>query len=84
MASAGRQSRCRGPCDPGDDADATGAVCGQLAGAYWGESGIPIEWRKGLARPEMIEQPVQKLVRRRKMTNTLLTFRLTMYVPESG
>jgi ADP-ribosyl-[dinitrogen reductase] hydrolase len=25
----------------GDDADTTGAVCGQLAGAYWGESGIP-------------------------------------------
>ena len=28
----------------GDDADTTGAVCGQLAGAYWGESGIPVEW----------------------------------------
>ena len=25
----------------GDDADTTGAVCGQLAGAYWGETGIP-------------------------------------------
>ena len=25
----------------GDDADTTGAVCGQLAGAYWGEPGIP-------------------------------------------
>ena len=24
----------------GDDADTTGAVCGQLAGACWGESGI--------------------------------------------
>jgi hypothetical protein len=31
-------------------------VCGQLAGAYWGESGIPAEWREGLARPEMIEK----------------------------
>ena len=40
----------------GDDADTIGAVCGQLAGAYWGESGIPQEWRKGLARPEMIEK----------------------------
>ena len=29
----------------GDDADTTGAVCGQLAGAYWGESGIPAGWR---------------------------------------
>ena len=34
----------------GDDADTTGAVCGQFAGAYWGESGIPVEWRDGLAR----------------------------------
>lgn len=39
----------------GDDADTTGAVCGQLAGACWGESGIPREWRDGLARREMIE-----------------------------
>ena len=46
----------------GDDADTTGAVCGQLAGACWGESGIPKEWREGLARPEMIEKALQGLV----------------------
>ena len=46
----------------GDDADTTGAVCGQLAGAYWGESGIPQEWREGLARPEMIEKALQGLL----------------------
>ena len=46
----------------GDAADATGAVCGQLAGAYWGEAGIPVEWRKGLARPEMIERAVGGLL----------------------
>jgi ADP-ribosylglycohydrolase len=40
----------------GDDADTTGAVCGQLAGAYWGESGIPQDWLDGLARMDMIEQ----------------------------
>ncbi len=40
----------------GDDADTTGAVCGQLAGAYWGQTGIPSEWRNGLARPDMIER----------------------------
>jgi ADP-ribosylglycohydrolase len=39
----------------GDDADTTGAVCGQLAGAYWGESGIPNSLRTGLARREMLE-----------------------------
>ena len=25
----------------GEDADTTAAICGQLAGAYYGESGIP-------------------------------------------
>lgn len=45
----------------GDDADTTGAVCGQLAGAYWGESGIPQEWRDGLARSDMIEDALTAL-----------------------
>ncbi len=40
----------------GDDADTTGAVCGQLAGAYWGERGIPKKWKQGLAELEFIEQ----------------------------
>lgn len=39
----------------GDDADTTGAICGQLAGAYWGESGISESLRSGLARMEMLE-----------------------------
>ncbi len=39
----------------GDDADTTGAVCGQFAGAYWGESGIPEALRDGLAQRVMIE-----------------------------
>jgi ADP-ribosyl-[dinitrogen reductase] hydrolase len=46
----------------GDDADTTGAVCGQLAGAYWGESGIPREWRDGLARKDMLEKALQGLL----------------------
>jgi ADP-ribosyl-[dinitrogen reductase] hydrolase len=49
----------------GDDADTTGAVCGQLAGAYWGESGIPQEWRDGLARTDMIEKALVRMVRER-------------------
>jgi len=32
----------------GDDADTTAAVCGQLAGAHWGENGIPQHWRDRL------------------------------------
>lgn len=46
----------------GDDADTTGAVCGQLAGAYWGESGIPEEWRNGLVRKDMIEEYLVRIV----------------------
>lgn len=39
----------------GDDADTTGAICGQLAGAYWGETGIPREWLDDLGRRDMLE-----------------------------
>ena len=39
----------------GDDADTTGAICGQLAGAFWGESQIPGSLRSGLARMDMLE-----------------------------
>ena len=39
----------------GDDADTTGAICGQLAGAFWGESNIPGSLRSGLARMDMLE-----------------------------
>ena len=28
----------------GDDADTTAAICGQVAGAFYGESGIPGKW----------------------------------------
>src|SRR5207237_9257101 len=39
----------------GDDADTTGAICGQLAGAFWGESNIPATLRSGLARADLLE-----------------------------
>jgi len=38
----------------GDDADTTGAVYGQLAGAYYGEAGIPSKWRSRLALKDLI------------------------------
>jgi ADP-ribosyl-[dinitrogen reductase] hydrolase len=38
----------------GDDADTTGAVYGQLAGAYYGENDIPAEWRLKLAHSGLI------------------------------
>ncbi|WP_337173101.1 ADP-ribosylglycohydrolase family protein [Paludisphaera sp.] len=46
----------------GDDADTTGAVCGQLAGAFWGESAIPSDLRRGLARMDMIDEALAGLL----------------------
>lgn len=46
----------------GDDADTTGAICGQLAGASWGELGIPAEWRDGLAGRDLIESALHGLL----------------------
>ena len=46
----------------GDDAATTGAICGQLAGAYWGESGIPKSLRSGLARMDMLEKALTGIV----------------------
>jgi ADP-ribosyl-[dinitrogen reductase] hydrolase len=45
----------------GHDADTTGAVCGQLAGACWGVAGIPPEWLKGLAQRDELERAVGAL-----------------------
>jgi ADP-ribosyl-[dinitrogen reductase] hydrolase len=39
----------------GDDADTTGAVYGQLAGAFYGEQGIPEEWRAKIHDQKYIE-----------------------------
>jgi ADP-ribosyl-[dinitrogen reductase] hydrolase len=39
----------------GDDADTTGAVYGQLAGAYYGEKGIPESWKLKLPHRNLIE-----------------------------
>jgi ADP-ribosyl-[dinitrogen reductase] hydrolase len=46
----------------GDDADTTGAICGQLAGAYWGESGIPAPLRSGLARLDMLDSALARIL----------------------
>lgn len=32
----------------GDDADTTAAVCGQIAGAFYGELNLPVEWLESL------------------------------------
>jgi ADP-ribosylglycohydrolase len=45
----------------GDDADTTGAVYGQLAGAYYGEQVIPPKWLAKLAHRELIESLADRL-----------------------
>lgn len=45
----------------GDDADTTGAVYGQLAGALYGQAGIPEEWKAKLALRETIESYANQL-----------------------
>ena len=46
----------------GDDADTSGAVCGQLAGARFGESGIPADLLEGLARRDMLEDALSGIL----------------------
>lgn len=45
----------------GDDADTTGAVYGQVAGAFYGESGVPVEWLATIALREEIVALSDKL-----------------------
>jgi ADP-ribosyl-[dinitrogen reductase] hydrolase len=47
----------------GDDADTTGAVYGQLAGAFYGEEGIPADWREKVSYHDLIVSFAEKLFR---------------------
>jgi ADP-ribosyl-[dinitrogen reductase] hydrolase len=49
----------------GDDADTTAAICGQLAGAFYGFSAIPAPWREKLAMGALIEEFARDLLRLR-------------------
>jgi|SRR5947207_6266969 len=45
----------------GDDADTTGAVYGQLAGAFYGVQDIPQQWLAHLAQRQLIESLADQL-----------------------
>ena len=49
------------PVNLGDDADTTGAIFGQIAGAYYGVDEIPLEWRRLTARAEEITAMAERL-----------------------
>ena len=45
----------------GNDADTTGAIYGQLAGAYYGVDAIPSDWMERLALRELISEKAEAL-----------------------
>jgi ADP-ribosyl-[dinitrogen reductase] hydrolase len=49
----------------GDDADTTAAVCGQIAGAYYGVKGIPSGWLRKVAMVDHIAELATSLYRER-------------------
>lgn len=53
-ASESFEEGCLLAVNLGDDADTTGAVYGQIAGAYYGEDGIPQRWRRKLTMHDTI------------------------------
>jgi ADP-ribosyl-[dinitrogen reductase] hydrolase len=46
----------------GEDADTTAAICGQLAGAHYGASGIPERWLRLLVQWDQISQLAEQLM----------------------
>lgn len=49
----------------GDDADTTGAIYGQIAGAHYGVSGIPVPWLERIAHAELIDRFAGELLEKR-------------------
>ncbi|MGM0632993.1 MAG: ADP-ribosylglycohydrolase family protein [Pseudomonadota bacterium] len=47
----------------GDDADTTAAVCGQVAGAYYGINGIPEHWIERVSWSREIQELARRLLR---------------------
>jgi ADP-ribosyl-[dinitrogen reductase] hydrolase len=65
------RSGCLAAANLGDDADTTAAIYGQLAGAFYGEKGIPGEWRRQLAMSNEIRAIADRLLDER-LTNPVL------------
>ncbi|MBN1134041.1 MAG: ADP-ribosylglycohydrolase family protein [Methanosarcinaceae archaeon] len=61
----------------GDDADTTGAVYGQLAGAFYGEQKIPNSWLSKIAHRKLIESYAEKLMVLAGLINTSVGASLT-------
>jgi len=46
----------------GGESDVLGALCGQLAGAHYGASGLPVAWLESLVERELIERRADALL----------------------
>jgi len=60
--SSSFEEGCLRAVNLGDDADTTGAVYGQLAGAFYGEGSIPGPWLATLALKSVIESLAERLL----------------------
>ncbi|CAF0894496.1 unnamed protein product [Rotaria sp. Silwood1] len=75
----------------GDDTDSTAAIYGQLAGAYYGRSAIPIHWIKQLYAAPLIEcigqwlyiEAYQSSTQNRQPVAAPMTFRTPMQMQPS-
>jgi ADP-ribosylglycohydrolase len=60
-ATADFRTGCLAAANLGDDADTTAAIFGQIGGAFYGEGGIPAEWRDRLAMWEVVDRYAEGL-----------------------
>lgn len=68
----------------GNDADTTAAIYGQIAGAYYGASGIPEEWRRKCSLRHLIETFAQELVQQSADISVPLDAEQAFPSPQSG
>ena len=55
----------------GDDADTTGAIYGQIAGAFYGEEGIPSSWRQKIVMNDFILKTATHLMSPMSLTKII-------------
>lgn len=60
--SASFRDGCLDAVNLGRDADTTAAVYGQIAGTFYGENGIPAEWRSRLTMADLIKSFADRIV----------------------
>jgi len=60
----------------GNDSDTTGAICGQIAGVYYGIDNIPNNWKKEVAQPELLRDTADKLYQTSRQIKTPLQHKI--------